>query len=168
LRAAFFEPEMDPTLQNKIRHMVEVEGMTPDELLKKLHEDAEQSLIDAADEAERKRRSLAGLPSEIESIPQEVRLIAQALAYRVPTLVDIDEIHRVLQQSYQEEVEGEEAFRIGDTVSKATIESLLSDNSYKWIVVETPNGYGIERDGAILGVCCFSTDGVSRRSGEYF
>ncbi len=158
---------MDPTLQNKIRHMVEVEGMSPDELLNKLHEDAERQLVEQADEEERIRR---GIPrsadlSELDAVPNEIQLIAQALAYRSATVDDLDDIHKILNLAYKEEVIGDEAFRIGEAVTKDSIEYHLSDPSYKWLLIETPNGHGMLKDGDILGACCYSTDGVSRKNG---
>lgn len=41
----------------------------------------------------------------------------------------------------------------------------MSDTSYRLKVLEVPQGHGIERDGIIIGVTCFSTDGESRRNG---
>jgi ribosomal protein S18 acetylase RimI-like enzyme len=158
---------MDPTLQNKIRHMVEVEGMTPDELLKKLHEDAERQLIEQADEEERRRRGVTSTTdlAEFDDVPKEIQLIAQALAYRVATIDDLDELHKLLSLAYKDEVNGNEAFRIGESVSKESVEYHLSDPSYQWLLVEAPNGHGILRDGDILGACCYSTDGVSKKNG---
>lgn len=160
---------MDPTLQNRIRHMVEVEGMTPDELLKKLHEEAEQQLIDKADEEERVRRGVTSTTdlAEFESVPKEIQLIAQALAYRFATIEDLDELHKLLSAAYKDEVQGEEAFRIGESVTKDSVEFHLSDPSYQWLLVEAPNGHGILKDGDILGACCYSTDGVSKKNGKY-
>lgn len=146
---------MDPTLQNKIRQLVE-DGLTPDELLKQLHEQAEQQLLEEAE----------GQADEIP-IPKEIKLIAQALAYRRADPGDLDELYKLLNQGYKEEIQGGEAFRIDkEAVSKETVEQHLQDSSFKWLLVEAPQGHGIERDGALLGACCFSTDGISRRNGK--
>lgn len=60
-----------------------------------------------------------------------------------------------------------EGFRRGKALPDDAIESLFfNDPSFKWLIVEAPNGHGIEKDGVILGASCFSTDGISKRNGE--
>lgn len=62
---------------------------------------------------------------------------------------------------------GKEAFRRGPgTVSKALVSRLLQGGGYQWVLLEVPNGCNIESDGTVLGVCCFTTDGVCRKNGE--
>ena len=104
---------------------------------------------------------------KMESFPDEIRIIAQALAYRDVESEDIDRLHDVLSAAYSAEVQGTEKFRTGDAISRDNLTSLHSDKSYRWLIVEAPNGQGVEVDGAVLGVCCYSTDGVSRKSGNY-
>ena len=145
---------MDPKLQNKIRQLVE-DGLSPDELLKQLHEDAERQLLEEVEG-----------PREEPPIPNEIKLIAQALAYRKATVEDTEELHKLLNQAYKEEIQGSEAFRLDkEAISIDCVKEYLEDPSFKWLLVEAPQGHGMERDGAILGACCFSSDGISRRNG---
>jgi hypothetical protein len=136
--------------------MVEA-GMDTDDIAMALRETAELKALVASGEDH----------DEEESFPGEIRLIAQALAFR--SVVEDDDLPRVLDVlsvAYSAEVSGLEAFRSGLSISRETLEGLYNDESYKWLVVEAPNGHHIEVDGAILGVCCYSTDGVSRKNGE--
>lgn len=103
-----------------------------------------------------------------EHFPDEIRIIAQALAFReAVTESDFVSILAVLAIAYSAETHGLESFRIGDSVTDQNLNDLRSNKSYHWLVVECPNGQGVEADGAILGACCFSTDGVSRRNGAF-
>jgi len=98
----------------------------------------------------------------------EIKVIAQALAFRVPDESDLAAMTALLNAAYMPEIEGKEAFRgQSDTyaVTSELVEELFADKSYSWQIVEAPNGRGVEADGVILGVCCYSTDGVSRRNG---
>lgn len=54
---------------------------------------------------------------------------------------------------------------MGEIISRQTVVDLFDDDSYKWCIVEAPSGKFIEEDGMILGVCCYSTDGVARKNG---
>ncbi len=103
-----------------------------------------------------------------EIFPDEIKLISQPLAYRQAFSHDLYALHDLLHQSYSTETVGAEAFRSGDPISKNTIKDLLNDKSYKWLIVEAPSGREVELDGAILGVCCYSIDGVSRRNGQFY
>ncbi len=104
--------------------------------------------------------------SEDVPIPEEIKVIAQALAFRVPTQSDLKEIVAVLKSAYSSEIRGPESFRSDKTaIEEDVVANLLSDSSYQWCVAEVPNGKGYVPDGAIIGVCCYSTDGVSRKNG---
>ena len=154
--AASFARTSCPNATNKIMTMVEA-GMDTDDIALALRESAERKILIANGED----------PDEEESFPAEIRLIAQALAFR--SVVEDDDLSRVLDVlsvAYGAEVSGLEAFRSGLSISRETLEGLYGDDSYKWLIVEAPNGHHIEADGAILGVCCYSTDGVSRKNGE--
>ena len=154
--AASFARTSCPKATNKIMTMVEA-GMDTDEIAVALQESAEVKALIASGEDH----------DEEESFPGEIRLIAQALAFR--SVVEDDDLPRildVLSVAYSAEVSGLEAFRSGLSISRETLQGLYGDDSYKWLVVEAPNGHHIEVDGAILGVCCYSTDGVSRKNGE--
>lgn len=108
-----------------------------------------------------------------EKFPNEIKLIAQALCFRKGTKDDMNIIHKVLNSAYFVEIESssniikQEVFR-NDTeaVTCEFIEHLFDQESLKWLVVEAPNGQGIENDGVMLGACCYSVDGVSKRNGN--
>ena len=104
---------------------------------------------------------------EEEAFPREIRLIAQALAFTSDvTEADSSRVHSVLSASYVAECGGTEAFRGGPALMRATVEALVADPCYRWVLVEAPNGHRAEEDGALLGACCYTTDGVSRKNGE--
>jgi GNAT superfamily N-acetyltransferase len=107
-------------------------------------------------------------PSPEEVFPEEILLIAQALAYRVPTPVDAEAITKLLNEAYVDETgEHAEAFRLpGPLVAQADVADMLISEEHSWMAVEAPDGRGVEEDGILLGVCCYSTDGVSRKNGE--
>lgn len=139
--------QRDPVAVNKIMSLVE-SGLTPEEIVKTVTAEMDHSE--------------GGLE---ESFTSELKLVSQALAFRRPSISDTCEITSVLNEAYMAEIKGRESFREGVGIDKRTIESIFCDDSYKWIVVESPNGQGIVNDGAIIGVCCYSTDGVSRKNG---
>jgi GNAT superfamily N-acetyltransferase len=96
-------------------------------------------------------------------------MISQAFAYRKPDSSDIQRVHELLNAAYLDEINGPEAFRVSRTeesVSLETVQYLFDDASYQWLVMENPSGNGAFDSDAIVGACCFSTDGVSRRNGE--
>jgi hypothetical protein len=102
-----------------------------------------------------------------ENFPDEIRIIAQALAFHeAATEADFVSILAVLAMAYSAETFGLESFRSGDSISSQNLNDLRKDKSYHWLVCECPNGQGVEADGAILGACCFSADGISRRNGK--
>lgn len=148
-------PLNDPVLNSKVREYVETLGLSSEELLNQLQNEAIQQLMEAEE----------GKNEEV--IPSEIRIISQALAYRSATIDDIDEIFALLSQAYQEELYGGEAFRKdAAAVSKDSIIQYIEDPSYEWTLLEAPNGQGYEKDGVLLGACCYSTDGVSRKNGK--
>jgi hypothetical protein len=143
-----------PSGTNKILTMVE-NGLGTDEIALALTEMAEMEKL----EGEEKGKE--------ENFPDEIRIIAQALAFReAVTEADFVSILAVLAIAYSAETYGLERFRSGDSISDQNLNDLRKDKSYHWLVVECPNGQGVEADGAILGACCFSTDGISRRNGK--
>lgn len=130
-------------------------GLGTDEIAEALHEMSEMKVLE----------SLEGEKKEV--VPDEIRVIAQALAFRsVLTDYDLDCVYDVLSDAYCGEVHGKECFRQGNPVSRSCIKDLFSDESFRWLIMECPNGHGMEADGAIIGVSCFSVDGISRRNGK--
>lgn len=104
---------------------------------------------------------------KVERFPDEIRIIAQALAFRsTRAATHFEEVLGILSSAYSAEVIGLESFRDGESINKEALANLFRDDSYEWIMVECPNGQGVEPDGAIIGVCCFSTNGISRRNGR--
>lgn len=144
-----------PAGTNKIMTMVEG-GLGTDEIALALHEMSEMQVLESLEGATK------------ENFPDEIRVIAQALAFRsVLTNSDLDCVYDVLSDAYSAEAHGKERFREGDSVSRSCIKGLLSDKSYKWLIMECPNGHAMEADGAIIGVSCFSVDGISRKNGTF-
>jgi hypothetical protein len=140
-----------PELAAKLMTLIE-SGLNPDEIIAKFKSDDESKALD----------------SEKEVFPGEIKLISQALAYREASSVDLNELFDLFLGSYDDEIAGAESFRKGNAISISVLKDLLGDDSYKWLIVEAPSGREIERDGVILGACCYSTSGVSRRNGDFF
>jgi hypothetical protein len=138
-----------PEMAAKLMTLIE-SGLNPDEIIAKFKSDDESKELD----------------SEKEVFPGEIKLISQALAYRPGVKTDVVELFELFLGAYSSETSGKEAFRKGPAIIKSVVRDLLSDNEYKWLIVEAPSGRGIERDGVILGACCYSTTGISRRNGE--
>jgi hypothetical protein len=144
-------------LQARIHDYVEYQGMSSTEVLEKIQSETFEKLTLKEDLS----RGVS------ETIPEEIKVISQALAYREALPEDLTDIYNILNQAYREEVEGEEAFRLAPVITKESVEQyLIHDKSYHWLVIETPNGYNVESDGAIIGVCCYSSDGISKRNGK--
>jgi hypothetical protein len=140
----------DPTLVNQVTELIE-SGLNPQQIANYLMEQSQ--------------RQAAGIEDEPEIFSEEITIASQALAFRDATPEDAGTISRIINDAYQGEVIGDEAFREGPTVSEDLITDMLAIDTYKWTVVEVPCGYGIEEDGTVMGVCCYTTDGVSRRNG---
>lgn len=139
-----------PQLVAKVTEYIE-SGLNPEEIIQKFR----QEDIDKANNKD----------SQLEEFPDEIHMISQALAYRKPNSSDLKEVTSLLTKAYREEVVGIESFRSGNVIDFEDLEKLFNDDSYHWLVVEAPSGKGIELDGVILGVCCYSTDGISRKDG---
>lgn len=154
-------------LHNKIRNAAEFSGMEPDQILRELHQDAERQLAREYDERQAAKYGVKqSEDGGEESFPQEIRLIARALAYRQASLEDLEQLEVLLNKAYKAELEGTEAFR-GDqqAVSTESITYHLTEASYQWLVIEAPAGQTAEPEGTILGACCYSTDGNYRMKG---
>jgi len=144
----------DPKLVAKLMDLVE-SGVNPLDIAKTLAEDAEKAALE----------ELEGPPDE-ETFAREIKIIAQALAYRKAEPADLQEIMALLNSAYKAEVEGIEAFREGPPLNVELFIELFDDPSYQWLVCEAPSGRGVERDGVILGVSIYSVDGTSRCNGR--
>lgn len=95
------------------------------------------------------------------------RQASQALAYRDATTEDEEVIVRIINAAYAPEVSGQEAFRVGPgTVTRGEVQALLACPAHQWLLLELPRGRNIETDGTVLGVCCYTTDGVCRKNGS--
>jgi len=143
----------DPRLVAKLMDLVE-SGVNPLDIAKTLADEAELAALE----------ELEGPPDE-ETFAREIKIIAQALAYRKAEPADLQEIMALLNNAYKAEVEGLEAFREGPSLNVELFIELFEDATYQWLVCEAPSGRGVEKDGVILGVCIFSVDGVSRCNG---
>lgn len=153
-------------LHNKIRNAAEFQGLEPDEILRRIHEETATKMANDLDKV--KGGAPKGEVDPEEAFPSEIKLIARALAYRSGTLEDRQKLFDLLKRAYRVELEGEEAFRLGiDAVSEDNVEYYLSQEEYQWIVIEAPAGQTTEPEGTILGACCYSTDGQYRLKGEF-
>ncbi len=138
----------------QMMEMVEA-GMDPESIAKKLQAEHRGEADD----------------SEEEVFPDEVRVVSQALAFRNACNADKESIFSLLSVAYAAEVSGPESFRSAPAVGPHELDSLFSlgeggeDTPYQWLVVEAPSGKDVESDGCLLGACCYSVDGVSRRNG---
>jgi len=152
----------DPGLINQVTSLIE-KGLTPIDIAKTLISDNEK----------RELLKTGDIYDSDEEFPDEIRLIAQALCYRNGTIDDIDDIKKLLNNAYKYELlnnsngKYKEGFRIDkEGITIDLITQLFEQSSYKWLIVEAPNGHNIENDGVMLGACCYSTDGISRKNGE--
>lgn len=136
----------------KVLSLVE-SGLNPEEVIAKLKEEEALKGGTYSDEM------LDAL------ITSEIRTISQPLAYREMREPDKDEVLRLLRLAYSADVKGQERFRSGVILSDEEWTSVVEDDSYAWMLVEAPSGFDVESDGTILGVCCFSYSGKSRRNG---
>ncbi len=148
--------QKDPRAVNRLIGLLE-SGLSPEEAAKKMEFEAEKAALEEVEG-----------PDEEETFTDEIKIISQALAFRRAEPDDLMEIMRLLNTAYSVETSdgGEESFRNGDGMSVEVAIRLFDDKSYEWLVVEAPNGQEAVKDGTLLGVCVYSTDGVSRRNGE--
>jgi len=150
--------QLDPHLVCEIREMAE-KGMIPREICEKLLSDQ--------DDKQRKKDE----PQELEWFPDAIKIISQALAYRTAIPSDFEELKSLFNDAYRDEVSGPCAFREGPACTDELLHSLLDPPQdgpapYQWLLVEAPNGQEVEKDGIVLGACCYSVDGKSNRNGE--
>lgn len=136
-------------------------GLTADEVAKTLVDDNVRREL-------AKTEGSKTFAEETEIFADEIKVIAQALAYRNAVAEDIPEVMKLLNSAYSPEIEDShaEAFRRGEAVTLESINDLFADPSYTWILVEAPSGRNVELDGVVLGACCYSTDGISRKNGQ--
>lgn len=140
----------DAALVNQVTELIE-RGLNPQQIANHLMEQS--------------RRQAQGIEDEPEIFSDQITIASQALAFRDALLEDAAMISRIINDAYHGEVIGDEAFREGPTVSETLISDMLAIDTYHWTVVEAPRGFGIEENGTVLGVCCYTTDGVSRKNG---
>ncbi len=142
-----------PEMAAKLTSLVE-SGMSAEEIIANFREESEN------------RDNSREVSEERERFPDEIRLISQPLAYRIPTIDDIDELQKLFDSGYSAEIEGPESFRFGPAIDRSLFINLFSDTSYQWLVMEAIDSHkGSLNTASILGACCYSTDGVSRCNG---
>jgi N-acetylglutamate synthase-like GNAT family acetyltransferase len=148
-------------LQNKIKNAVELRGLESDQLLKELHDEAERKLMSDNDSY---RGSIQDIEEDTETVREDINLISRAMAYRMATSHDLPKLHKLLNASYKPEIEGNEAFRSdSDAIATETLEFYLTlQSGYKWTLLEVPSQSTCEKEGTILGACCFTTEGRAR------
>lgn len=148
--------KLDPKFQAKLQDLVE-SGLGPDEIIQHFRE-------------EDKKKELAENEGvDEESIPEEIRVIAQALAYRGPEEGDLKPLCSLINAAYVPESNGgTESFRAGECISKEDLHELITGNQYNWLIVEAPGRTGDHGSSLILGATCYSTSGKSKKNGDYF
>lgn len=99
-------------------------------------------------------------------IPSDIKVVSQALAFSEPCLEDMREIYNLLLSAYNCEVFGNEKFLLKSTIQYDELIEIFKSNDYKWLMAQCPSGRGIIADSSILGVCCYSTSGYSRKDGK--
>jgi hypothetical protein len=124
-----------------------------------------QAIAEALVEQNRKQ-SEGELNGNNELFSEKILMTSQALAFRSATSEDLKKITQIINSAYKAEIQGDEAFRSGTTVTENDIKEMMEDSVYKWLVVEAPSGRAVESDGQMLGVCAFTTDGISRKNGD--
>ena len=140
-----------PELAAKVTNLIE-SGLCPDEIINHFRSEDEKKIHQPT-------------TTESEIFPDEIYQISQAFAYRSASKSDEVSIFNLLHRSYSIEIDGDESFRSGEAVSIDTIRNLIDDESYQWILAELPSGRHVGNDDSLIGVCCFSTTGLSRRNG---
>lgn len=92
----------------------------------------------------------------------EIRVVAQALAFRGALRHDTNEIAALVNKAYHGEMAGQpEGFRRTPVVDVEMLRCMVDDPDCQWIIAEAPNGQDAVDDGAILGVCCYSIGGAA-------
>jgi hypothetical protein len=105
-------------------------------------------------------------------VPEKIKVIAQALAYRRPERSDAPAILSLINLSYRAECIGREAFRKDEPcITMSVLEQILfEDDEHQWLLVEAPDrsveGYLGTIGESILGVMCYTTHGQSKRNGN--
>ena len=142
----------DPEFVQRVLNLIE-SGLSSDELISTIHSDN-------IDKNEKKQE---------EHFSDEIRLISQAFSFRKPNNDDKMMIYKLICDGYHDEISHvhEESFRDGQIISFELFDDMFQENScYQWIIMECPCGKDVLEDGSIIGVCCFSTDGLSRKNGD--
>jgi hypothetical protein len=154
---ASFEKLTSLELQNRVRRLAELDGLESTDILNRIQDETYFQLAKEED-------SRRGIDSD-EPIPGEIKIISQGFAYRQADLADLEELFALLNASYREETQGDEAFRNAPIISKSVIEQYILDPEYQWLLMEAPCGFGVEKDGVVLGASCFCTNGKSTKNG---
>ena len=101
-----------------------------------------------------------------ETFSDELVAISQALAYRRAIVSDAVAVFRLLKHAYSAEVEGRESFRMGEFMTVEDITASIVEEEFSWLLMEVPEGRQTDVGESLIGICCYSTDGISRRNGE--
>jgi hypothetical protein len=148
--------KLDPKFQAKIQDLVE-EGLSAEQIIQHFRD---EDINKALEEEE------GSAPFVEEEIPAEIRVIAQALAYRGPEEGDLKPLYGLLNAAYASESDGgKESFRAGECVPKDKLQELLAGDEYRWLVVEAPGRTKDASGSLIIGAACYSTNGTSKKNG---
>ena len=88
---------------------------------------------------------------------QEVRVIAQTLAFGECGAKDVVRVCELLNEGYNRaECEGEEGYRDGDVLDEGIMRDMVRDKGVRVMVAEVPDGKEVVRDGSVIGCCVYS------------
>jgi len=97
----------------------------------------------------------------------EIRVIAQALAFRDADAGDAEVLEKLANDAYAAEREGRpEGFRTTPCVDLETVQAMIEDPDCHWILAEAPRGMNAVVDGQILGCACYSVGAAAAKTPE--
>lgn len=148
--------KLDPKFQAKVQDLVE-SGLSAEQIIQHFRDEDEKKMLEEEEGEE---------PFVEEDIPEEIRVIAQALAYRGPEEGDLKHLLSLINTAYAPESNGrKDSFRSGDCISKDSLQSLLTGDEHRWLIVEAPGRTRGDGGSLILGAACYTTNGTSKKNG---
>lgn len=94
---------------------------------------------------------------------EEIKVIAQALAFRDATAEDVAVLERLVNTAYGDERSGQpEGFNHQPCTNSEMISAMVQDQDCEWLLVEEPLGEEQLHDRPrVLGCCCYSVGGAA-------
>lgn len=94
----------------------------------------------------------------------EIRLIAQALAFREADPSDVAGLVRLVNEAHAAERSSPSnpaGFNPNPLIDEDTVAAMVADPACQWLLVEAPIGLGGFPDGTLLGCACYSVGGAA-------